>query len=179
MKLWPVVLALLVGLSGCGNTVDFTGKTSDQMGAEIQKLEDKIQSVNMQKAANDALVATLTYRAKPSPSALLMEAPDIKNVLQGIATGKGNNPIGGVMLILNEPSVDQTGNKSQELAVVLGWNMGDLRKVNWDNISEWQILDLSTIMQIGPFGHEAISAYCKDSATSYGREFCRKAGYGQ
>lgn len=97
--------------------------------------------------------------------------------LQALATAKGNDGIGWVLVFLNETGVDKLGNKSPVLAVKLAWNMTTLKQVNWKNIEDWQLTELAGLEGLGPFGKNAIAAYCKEGRDTYGIEFCKRAGY--
>lgn len=178
LKKFLILFVLLLPLAGCGESIDFTHKTPEKMGEAVKTLDSKIQQVVVETAPNsNALIMTITYLAMPSPSALLMEGPHIKDILKNITTAKGGANIGAVVVVLNESGIDNLGNKGQVLSVRLGWDMDLLRKANWQNITEYMIIDASQLLDIGPFGNNTLNAYCKDGASSYGAVFCKKIGY--
>lgn len=167
---------LLVGFFW-GNSIDYTNKSHEQLGAEIKDLDSRIQKVEILPTDSGDHAAVITYLAGMSPNPILTEGPRIKDVLKAISTGEGTNPLIGVNILIHEPSTDKLGNKGQALAVTLGWHTQTLSQINWKNAQDWQVLGLSGILERGPFGNEAIAAYCKDGASSYGEDFCRNAGY--
>lgn len=164
--------------SACGSSqLDLEGKSPEQAADAIKGLDKKITEARLQPTVQGPNVVWITWLANSGPSPLLMEQTDIKTLLQSIALAKGNDNIGWVLLFLNETGVDQLGNKSPVLALKLGWNMETLKKVNWDGVQNWQLIDLASIEGVGPFGKNAIDAYCKDGASSYGKTFCTRAGW--
>lgn len=173
-----ILLVLLLSLAGCGESIDFTNKTPEKVGEEVKKLDSRIEQVRVESAPNSkAFIITITYLATPSPSALLMEGPHIKDILKNIVTAKGNADVGAIVVAINESGVDKLGNKGAVSSVKLGWDMALLRKTNWQNITEYMIIDASQLLDIGPFGNNTLNAYCKDGASSYGEVFCKKIGY--
>lgn len=163
--------------SACGDSqLDLTGKSPEQKAEAIKGLNKKITEARMQPTAQGPAVAWVTWLSSSSP--LLLEQSDIRKLLQSIAQAKGNEDIGCVLLFLNETGTDKLGNKRQVLDIKLGWNVETLKKVNWDGIEDWQLIELASIEGLGPFGKQTIDDYCKNGgATSYGKEFCKRAGW--
>ena len=175
-----VFLALCIALlcTACGDEqLDFTGKTPDQVSAAIKGINKKITDANLHPTTQGPSIACLTWLADSTGSPILMEQSDIRKALQALATAKGNDGIGWVLVFLNETGVDKLGNKSPVLAVKLAWDMATLKKVNWENIEDWQLTELAGLEGLGPFGKNAIAAYCKEGRDTYGIEFCKRAGY--
>lgn len=175
-----MALALCIALlcTACGDEqLDFTGKTPDQVSAAIKGINKKITDANLQPTTQGPSIACLTWLADSTGSPILMEQSDIRKALQALATAKGNDGIGWVLVFLNETGVDKLGNKSPVLTVKLAWDMATLKKVNWENIEDWQLTELAGLEGLGPFGKNAIAAYCKEGRDTYGIEFCKRAGY--
>lgn len=164
-------------LGGCGDTIDLAGKNPQQIAESIQKMDRHIQSVEVKKTNENLYTIGILYLGEPTPSPLLDESSQIKDILKKIATAKGMDAIGNVFLALQEPGVDALGNKANVLAVSLGWEREFLHKAQWDKITSWQVIDQAAVMEMGPFGKKAITKYCQEGAASYGKVFCKKVGY--
>lgn len=172
-----IAVLLLVALTGCSSTGDFTNKSPEQIGAAIKEQDSNIQSTTVQKTENGAFVVTVVYLADPSPSPILSSTGDFAKIVKYIATSKGNSGVGYILIALNEPGVDKLGNKGQVHSVTLGWDMDMLRNANWNNLQDWQLINLARLVDIGPWGRKAVTKYCDEGASSYGDEFCRNAGH--
>lgn len=171
------VVLVIFFLGGCGDTIDFAGKKPQQIADTIKKMDRHIQSFEVKKTSDDLYTIGIVYLAEPTPSPLLDESPQIKNILKSIATAKGMAAIGNVFLALQEPGIDALGNKANVLAVSLGWEKDFLHKAQWDTITYWQVINQAVVMEMGPFGEKAINKYCQDGADSYGKVFCKNIGY--
>lgn len=173
-----LIFCMALLCTACGDEqLDFTGKTPDQISGELTSINKKITAAYLQPTVQGASIACLTWLADSTGSPILMEQKDIRNTLQTLASAKGNDGIGWVLLFLNETGVDEQGNKSPVLAVKLAWDMATLKKVNWENIEDWQLTELAGLEGLGPFGKNALEAYCKEGRDTYGIEFCKRAGY--
>ena len=100
-----MALALCIALlcTACGDEqLDFTGKTPDQVSAAIKGINKKITDASLQPTTQGSSIACLTWLADSTGSPILMEQSDIRKALQALATAKGNDGIGWVLVFLNE-----------------------------------------------------------------------------
>lgn len=172
-----VTAAAVLLCAGCEEgKLDFTGKTPEQVASAIKASSSKITSATIIPSTDGPLVADIAWLASSGPSPILMESPEILKTIKAIATAKGDGNFKWILLELNDTGVDKLGNKSTVLTVNLFWDMDTLKKINWDNFQNWQLIELATIQKIGPFGNKALTKYCEEGRETYASEFCRRAG---
>lgn len=68
-----------------------------------------------------------------------------------------------ILWFIRFPSVDQYGNKGEGTAMKISYRLDDLKRINWDNMNEWQFLNLANLVEMnGGVGRKVAIAYCDD-----------------
>ena len=71
---------------------------------------------------------------------------------------------------------DKYGNPTPEFTTTFNafdirYSMDDMRKVNWDNLSGMELLNLGSVKRFGSYGDGVAQSYC-EMVRDYSREFC-------
>lgn len=67
-----------------------------------------------------------------------------------------------IQFVVYTNSWDQYGNESVTMAMMLFYDMSEVHKINFDNMSEFRILNLATDVDFKPIGRELSLKYCSD-----------------
>lgn len=80
-----------------------------------------------------------------------------------------------VFYFFRVPTTDQFGKSDDALAFKVRWDVADLKKINWDNFTAWNMLNLARDVQFNPLGRRAVAEYCQDQKNlKYALDFCRR-----
>lgn len=97
----------------------------------------------------------------------------VAGAAKGLAQGGDNSRIRTARFVVRLEGQDRYGNKELWPFLTLTYAMAELRKVNYDNIESWAMLDLAgEVTAEGGYTHRAVAAYCAGMASP---RFCAKA----
>lgn len=71
------------------------------------------------------------------------------------------------------PAVDNFGNENDTLTVKMHFQMRDLKRINWDNVSHLQLLNFADIEKVTLLGRRVTGSFCSDpSQVEQAKNFC-------
>ena len=80
-----------------------------------------------------------------------------------------------VKILAHAPTTDKYGNSEAVPAMLLIFDGKDFDKINYENFSEWKMLNLVQEVRFEPIGKRAALKYCEDSDNAeYAKAFCVK-----
>ena len=177
LRLTLVLFAVAFGLilSGCGD-----GKlpplTRENAAEEIMKINDDFKKVEWNARKNGADIHIFHHPGMITSERLYFfeMGTDIKEALQKIA-GSGTANLNKIVFFLHVPTRDKFGNEASTLAVKVFYSMETVKKINFENIYEWDLLNLADDYQFKRIGRELGLAYCQDNTNLKNtRKFCAR-----
>lgn len=79
-----------------------------------------------------------------------------------------------VSLELFAPTTDKYGNSGKSTAMRWTFDMSEVRKINWENFTNWDMLGFAEA-EFTPIGRQAVIVYCsKENNLKYSRSFCEQ-----
>lgn len=120
---------------------------------------------------------TIALFACGGPSTGDLTAEYVESVVQearseALARGKAGSLSS---FAVNVESTDRYGNADVLPALRFSWAAADLERVNWSNISDYQLLDLASVAITGPDGVRALSEWCDMNGEVLTPRFCNQA----
>lgn len=155
------VMACLFVLAGCSEP-----KTIEEISKAIFHVENR---------AGTLVVGVKTGGMDAGHGDMFGAAQVIKNVAK-FQTDKGSTDVTALEFQIWVPTRDKYGNGDAERALIVLLPMGELRKVKWDNFTNWDVLNLAKVTDMNRFGRELAAKFCADKDSgNYARTFCIKA----
>jgi hypothetical protein len=136
----------------------------------IKAIEPDVSDVTVLAGAH--LVIGLAQTAVWSESNLVgTYSREALRIMQAVTTDSPND-FKKVSLELTAPVTDKFGHSSTGVLMRWSYDMGEMRKVNWDDFNDWQLLNL-TKAEFTPLGRQAATAYCVEpDHQKYCGDFC-------
>lgn len=97
---------------------------------------------------------------------------DLKDITRGIVENWPDD-YDEVFFFVHAPVQDQYGREDTAQVMQISWVVDDLKKVNWSNMTNWQLLGLAKDVQFKPLGRRLATAFCEDPDNArYAGRFC-------
>lgn len=146
---------------------------------KIRDIEDDyIEKVDLTLFDNDKYSANIFYSRDSALSAssyIFSAGQDVMEISHEIME-QWPEKITRLVYFIRAPTQDKYGNQGSSLAIKLFYKANDLNKINWDNFTNWQMLNITSDMEIKPLGRSMIAKYCQDTGNAkYSGDFCRQA----
>jgi hypothetical protein len=97
-------------------------------------------------------------------------------IIKQAAIWQDRNGTGDVKVIEFQiwvPTRDQYGNSDIDRALILKYPISELRKVNWDGFTLWDLLNLADIAERTKLGLGLVGNFCADKDSGhYAKRFC-------
>lgn len=158
-----VFLAATVSVTACGD--DSPPKSLEAV------------SKNVVQISNDGGRVVIVLRSQGydgGESDMTRVALDLQELAEWQMT-HGEGAPAGLSIVVRIPTRDKYGNEGAIDGVRLDLSGDDLGKVNWGNISHWDLMNLSTPHFEHPVGRHMFATWCVDDQNlKYSRPFCRK-----
>ncbi len=157
-----VLFLAVLSLSGCGES------------EPAKSLKDV--SRNIDHTARDGgkiVVALRSQGGDGGEGDMTRVAIDIKDIGAWQMTHGGGVET-GLIVNVKIPTKDKYGNEDVVEGIHLSLTAADLRKINWKNISHWDVLNLSSVTFVHPFGQKIAARWCVDKQNlEYSGPFCQ------
>lgn len=153
--------------------------TDEQAVAWIKKLDRRIMEVDYPLMQSGGHLVRIYYSEKDAwnESSFLFSSSDVfKKISESIINNTAIPDVDYLTFLLKAPVVDKYGNATQEKVMQLHFSATELRKVNWNNFTNWDFLNLLDKADLQPLGIKIVRAFCSEEDNGkYSREFCIRA----
>lgn len=159
-------------------TADLDTLTDKAMAEEIKDIDGSIQEVRVNHLVDNELMALIFFVEKggySEASIMFSAAESMKTICQEIYEHNGAEALDKLLFFVKIPTTDQYGNEDKSMIMKVHFVSAKLGRVNWDNFTNWDLLNLVSDVERRPLGTKIIRAYCsKDDNAKYSTAFCRQ-----
>lgn len=161
MVRWLAPITLIFMLASCGSEPP-------------QRVEDVRSSVRSVTNENGSLAITMISKGLDGGATDMAGfARDFFAVAKWqMVHGGGTNRITILAVV---PTRDKYGNEGEQEAFILSVGGDDLGRIQWDNITHWDLMNLATFLPVHSFGGQLSRAWCSEEDNlRYSMRFCEQ-----
>lgn len=173
---WVSVFILCALLSTC-----FGGEDADEKKMPEGSIEDRIKfiSANVESVNQMTDVLQITHTQKTiwsGNSWVSTFASDAKQILSKLDEASKGKKYKTVAFMVKIPTRDKLGNEGSDLGMKVFYEMSDLVTAKYNNMTDWDILDVAQKYEFRLVGYQAAAEYCQDEDNAkYASRFCAAA----
>lgn len=149
----------------------------DPKKAAEEKSLEIIKQATLISSDGDSLIYSMNMQENAFEDSYVLEAgTNAKELLKDLLSNGKLIAKNNVVIHFSAPSMDKYGNSGNSRFLSLSFNKTDIHRINFDNITPWDILNLSTKSAPTKFGIPLIGAFCtKSNNAKYSAQFCNNA----